>query len=210
MTNIVDNVLEGWRRGTRGPLPQLTPLQLLNALVTIDQEGPLGRRALAQGLQIKDGVVRGLLERLADRKIASATETGVHLSTTGRKSLHKFLSELSVKKIAAIRESELIGTRKGIAVHLAGAYEKGMTGVAQRDEAIKAGADGSITIAMIGKRLVIPPDNKSIADLDSKTNQLLRELFKPSDKDLIIIGFGRDIAAAQAGALAAVLSLQKQ
>ena len=209
MTNIVDNVLEGWRRGTRGPLPQLTPLQLLNALVTIDREGPMGRRALAHSLQIKDGVVRGLLERLADRKIASATETGVHLSKAGRKSLHKFLSELSVRKIAPIPESALIGPRKGMGVRLAGIYEKGLTGVTQRDEAIKAGADGSITVAMLGRRLVIPPDNKSIADLDSKTNDLIRELFKPADKDLIVIGFGRDTAAAQAGALAAVLSLQR-
>ena len=209
MTNIVDNVLEGWRRGTRGPLPQITPLQLLNALVTIDQEGPLGRRALAQSLQIKDGVVRGLLERLADRKIASATETGVSLSTAGRKSLHKFLSELSVRKISPIQESGLIGTRKGIGVHLAGAYEKGMTGVAQRDEAIKAGAEGSITVAMLGRRLVIPPDNKSIADLDAKEDARLRREFNPSDKDLIIIGFGSDLVIAQAGALAAVMSLQR-
>ena len=210
MTNIVGDVLEGWRRGTRGPLPQITPLQLLNALVIIDIEGPVGRRALAHSLQIKDGVVRGLLERLTDNGIASATETGVRLSAGGRRSLHKFLDQLSVKKIAPIRESGLIGTRRGIGVHLTGAYEKGMTGVAQRDEAVKAGADGSITVAMLGRRLVIPPDNKSLADLDWIMNGLLRELFKPSDKDLIVIGFGKDHASAQAGALAAVLSLQKK
>lgn len=207
MTNIVDNVLEGWRRGTRGPLPQITPLQLLNALVIIDREGPIGRRALAQSLRVKDGVVRGLLERLAESEIALATETGVRLSGNGRKSLHRFLRDLSVRKIAPLGGSGLIGTSQGIAVHLDGAYRKGMTGVAQRDEAIKAGAGGSITIAVFGRRLVIPPDNKNIADLDASEDARLRREFNPSDKDLIIIGFGSDLAIAQAGALAAVISL---
>ena len=209
MTNVVEDVLEGWRRGTRGPLPQITPLQLLNALVIIDQDGPVGRRALAHSLRIKDGVVRGLLERLAEGKIALASETGVHLSGSGKKSLHKFLRQLSVKKIARLGESGLIGTGQGIAVHLGGVYKKGRTGVAQRDEAIKAGAAGSITIAVFGKRLVMPPDNKSIADLDPREDARLRREFSPSDKDLIIIGFGSDLGIAQAGALAAVMSLQK-
>jgi hypothetical protein len=209
MTNIVDDVLEGWRRGTRGPLPQITALQLLNALVIIDQDGPVGRRALAHSLQIKDGVVRGLLERLAESKIASAKETGVQLSANGRKSLHRFLKQLSVKKIARLGESGLVGKSQGIGVHLGGAYRKGMTGVAQRDEAIKAGAEGSITVAVVGRRLVIPPDNKNIADLDSREDARLRGEFRLANKDLIIIGFGRDLALAQAGALAAVMSLQK-
>lgn len=210
MTNIVDDVLEGWRRGTRGPLPQITPLQLLNALVIIDREGPLGRRALAHSLQIKDGVVRGLLERLAESKIASATEIGVQLSGNGKKSLHRLLKQLKVKRISPLGESGLTGENQGIAVHLDGAYRKGLTGVAQRDEAIKAGAEGSITVAVLGKRLVIPPDNKNIADLDALEDERLREEFHPSDKDLIIIGFGKDQGAAQAGALAAVMSLQKR
>ena len=209
MTNIVEDVLEGWRRGTRGPLPQITPLQLLNALVTIDREGPIGRRALAHSLRVKDGVVRGLLERLAESKIAMAAETGVQLSPNGRKSLRKFLRQLSVKKIARLGGSGLIGSSQGVGVLLGGAYRKGMTGVAARDEAIKAGAGGSITIAVFGKKLVIPPDNKNIADLDPKEDARLRSEFNPSDKDLIIIGFGSDLAIAQAGALAAVMSLQQ-
>ena len=94
-------------------------------------------------------------------------------------------------------------------VHLRGAYERQMTGVAQRDEAVKAGAEGSITVAALGRRLVIPPDNKSLGDLAPKADARLREMFNPSDRDLIIIGFGKDRGAALAGALGAVLSLQK-
>src|SRR5438309_248809 len=82
---MLEDMLDRWRRGARGPLPQLTPVQLLNALVLIDQEGPVGRRALAQALQINDGVTRGLLERLAEQGLVEVSEgTGVRLSRQGR------------------------------------------------------------------------------------------------------------------------------
>ncbi len=202
-------LIDEWRRGARGPLPQLTRLQLLNALVLIDREGPLGRRALAQTLQINDGVARGLLERLAEKKLISVTETGVHLSSEGKKSLHKILKRLSLKKIFLLEESDLIKNGTAVGVHLVRVYRPGMTGIAQRDEAIKAGAEGSVTIAVRDGKLTIPPDNKDLADLAPRENARLKSEFKPSDRDLIIIGFGRDSARALAGALAAVFSLQQ-
>jgi hypothetical protein len=190
-------------------LPQITALQLLHALVLIEREGPLGRRALAHALQIKDGVARGLMERLAESGIASVTETGVQLSKRGKQSLHRFLDQLCVKRILPLEESDLIHDHATMSVHLTDAYKPGMTGIAQRDEAIKAGADGSITVAVLGGKLVIPPDNKTLATLAPRENSRLRKEFEPSDNDLIIIGFGRDSSRALAGALAAVLSLQQ-
>lgn len=206
---MLEELLEKWRRGARGPLPQLTPLQLLNALVLIEREGPLGRRALARTVQINDGVARGLLERLAEQRIISVTDAGVQLSQEGKKNLHKFLRQLSIKKILPLEASGLVGGSTAVGVHLTGAYKVGITGIPQRDEAIKAGADGSITIAVQHGKLTIPPDNKSIAELSPKENDRLHDKFNPSDNDLIIIGFGKDAGRALSGALAAILSLQK-
>lgn len=207
---MLDSLLENWRRGARGPLPQLTPLQLLNALVLIEREGPLGRRALAQALEINDGVARGLLERLAEQKIIFVKkEAGVQLSEEGKKNLHKFLRQLSIKKILPLEDSDLVRSPAAIGVLLTRAYRPGITGIAQRDEAIKAGADGSITIAVQSGKLTIPPENKNIGEIAPKDNARLYEEFNPSDNDLIIIGFGKDSGRALAGALAAVLSLQK-
>ena len=207
--NILGDILEKWRRGTRGPLPQLTPLQLLNALLLIDREGPLGRRALASALQLNDGVIRGLLERLAESKMVTVTETGVQLSKIGKENLRKLLRQLSIKKIISLEQSDLVPTNSAMGVHVSKGYRPGMTGIVQRDEAIKAGAEGSITVAVLGKKLAIPPDNKSIAELAPKENARLKNELEPRDKDLIIIGFGKDAGRALAGALAAVLSLQK-
>jgi nicotinamide-nucleotide amidase len=164
---------------------------------------------LASALQLNDGVIRGLLERLAESKMVTVTETGVQLSKVGKENLRKLLRQLSIKKIISLEHSDLAPTNSAMGIHVSKAYRPGMTGIVQRDEAIKAGAEGSITVAVLGKKLVIPPDNKSIAELAPKENARLRNELEPADKDLIIIGFGTDAGLALAGALAAVLSLQK-
>ncbi len=168
----------------------------------------MGRRALSTALDIKDGVVRGLLERLSESGVVSVTETGVQLSKTGKQSLRRFLRQLSVKEILALEESDLVGEGHAMGVHVSRRYKSGMTGIAQRDEAIKAGAGGSIIVASVGGKLVVPPDNRTLAALAPKENARLRNELKLSNNDLIIIGFGRDASHALAGALAAVLSFQ--
>ncbi len=207
---MLEEMLDKWRRGARGPLPQLTPVQLLNALVLIDQEGPVGRRALAQALQINDGITRGLLERLAEQGLVEVIEgTGVKLSREGRETLQKYLKQIAVRKIKILDETELVPGRISVGVHLAKKYKPGITGLSQRDEAIKVGAEGSITIAVVSGKLSIPPDNKKVAELSPGEDARIRELFRPSENDLVIIGFGKDANRALSGALAAVLSMEK-
>ena len=141
--------------------------------------------------------------------MVTVTETGVQLSKIGKEKLRKLLRQLSIKNIISLEHSDLVPTKSVMGVHVGNMYTPGMTGIIQRDEAIKAGAEGSITVAFLGKKLLIPPDNKSIAELAPKDNNMLRSGLEPADKDLIIIGFGKDPGRALAGALAAVLSLQR-
>jgi hypothetical protein len=206
---MLEEMLDRWRRGARGPLPHLTPIQLLTALVLIDEQGPVGRRALAQALQINDGVTRGLLERLAEQGLVHVGEgTGVKLSTQGRETLQKYLKQAAVRKIKTLDETELVPGKISVGVHLAKMYKPGITGVSQRDEAIKVGAEGTLTIAVVNGKLVIPPDNKRVAEVSPREDARIRELFRFSEKDLVIIGFGKDTNRALSGALAAVLSLE--
>src|SRR5438046_7225696 len=114
-------------RGARGPLPQISALQILNALLVIEREGPLGRSALSQDLHIKDGIARGLMERLAESKVVSVTESGVQLSKLGKQSLHKLLRQLSIKKILPLPESDLVIGSTAMSIHVIGSYRHGMT-----------------------------------------------------------------------------------
>ncbi len=204
---MIEEMLDKWRRGSRGPLPHLTPLQLLNSLLLIEHEGPLGRRALAQALHINDGIARGLLERLAEQGVVTVEDTGATLTPQGKSRLQQVLWSISVKKILALDSTDLVPGRLAVGIHISRRYQNGMTGIPQRDEAVKAGADGSITMTVKDGKLVVPPDNKDTAILFPKEYSRLRNLFKPSEGDLIIIGFAEDKSRAMSGALAAVLSL---
>ena len=209
--SMLEEMLDKWRRGARGPLPQLTPVQLLNALVLIDTEGPVGRRALAQAIQINDGVTRGLLERLAEQGLVEVGEgTGVKLSKHGRETLQSYLRQIAVRKITTLDETELVPGKVSVGVHLGKMYKPGITGLSQRDEAIKVGAEGTLTMAVVNGKLSIPPDNKKVSELSAHDDARIRELFHPSENDLVIIGFGKDANRALSGALAAVLSLEKR
>ncbi|HZY93385.1 MAG TPA: DUF4443 domain-containing protein [Candidatus Bathyarchaeia archaeon] len=172
------------------------------------QQGPLGRRALSEELEIKDGIARGLLERLAEQNIIRVRENGVELTFTGKKKLQSFLDKLSIKKVMVLETSDIAPGPSAAAAHVRKAYRSGMSGVQQRDEAIKAGADGAITMAVKNGELRIPPDNAKISELAPSENKRLGQLLNLSDDDLVIIGFGQSPRRALAGALAAVLSLE--
>src|SRR5215831_6686433 len=206
---MLEDVLENWRRGQTGPLPHLTSLQLLHALVLIDERAPVGRRTLAQELEITDGIVRGLLERLGEQGIIQVAPSGAVLTRRGKAGLQKELSELSVKKIHFLGESEFAPGKLATAIQLVGKYRQGMTGVPERDEAIKSGAHGSITIGVRGGRLVLPPDNQDVAKTSHLEDKRLREIFGISDNDLIIIGFAPNKSRSLIGALAVVEALAK-
>lgn len=204
---MLEELLEGWRRGARGPLPHLTPLQLLAALLTISREGPVGRRALAQSIMINDGVARGLLERLAEQGLVSVSDSGAQLSPRGRGRLEALLGSLSVGKITKIDQTGLVPGKTTVAINLLNQYRPGITGIPQRDEAVRAGAEGSILMAMKQGRLVIPPDNRDVANISPQDNLHIRRTLNPAENDLVVLGFAGDERRALSGALAAVLSL---
>ncbi len=207
---LIDEILEKWRRGVRGPLPQLTPLKILEAVLIIDREGPVGRRVLAQALGINDGVARGLLERLSDEGLVSVDEAGTKLSQRGKAKLSDLLVELSVRKIQPLDLVDLVPGRAAVAIHLANAYRPGMTGILQRDDAVRAGAEGSITFGVKQGRLIVPPDGKDAAEMSPSDCSRLREMFSLSENDLIVVGFAKDPYRALAGSLAAIFSLAQR
>ena len=205
--HMLEDVLEKWRRGQTGPLPHLTSLQLLQALILIHEKAPVGRRILAQELEISDGTVRGLQERLAEHGIIQVNKSGAVLTGQGTSRLRKHLSELNVIKMQFLDGCELVPGKSATAIQLTGKYRPGMTGVPQRDEAVRSGAQGSIIIGFRGGQLVLPPDNRDASEMSPKEDKRLRGIFDLSENDLIVIGFASNKPRSLSGALAAVLTI---
>lgn len=205
----LNSFLENWRRGTRGPLPQLSHIQLLLVLLLIDQRAPIGRRIISEELEIKDGIARGLLERLAEQNIVKVAPSGVQLSNIGEEKLKRILRDLSMKKIVQLENLQLAPGYVAVAAQISDAYAPKLTGVTQRDESIKAGAKGAITIVVKQGKLRIPPDNKKVESLAPRDNQSLLERFTLLNQDdVIILGFAETFGRALAGTVAAIFSLQ--
>jgi len=204
---MLEDVLEKWRRGQTGPLPHLTSLQLLQALILIHEKAPVGRRILAQELEISDGTVRGLQERLAEQGIIQVNKSGAVLTGQGTSRLRKHLSELNIIRMQFLDGCELVPGKSATAIQLTGKYRPGMTGVPQRDEAVRSGAQGSIIIGFRGGRLVLPPDNREASEISPREDKRLCDIFDLSENDLIVIGFASNKPRSLSGALAAVLTI---
>src|SRR5438046_10199449 len=111
--------------------------------------------------------------------MALVTVEGVQHSKMGKESLRRLLRQLSIKKIISIDQSDLVCANSVMGVHARKLYRPGMTGIVQRDEAIKAGAEGSIRVAVHGRQLVITPDKKRIAVLAPQANAVHRRHYEP-------------------------------
>ena len=121
--------------------------------------------------------------------------------------MRSLLNQMAIKEIEPFDGSDLVPGKSATAIHLAGKYRRGMSGIPERDEAVKSGAQGLITIALHERKLVIPPDNRDIRELSPKEDTRLRRLFDLVENDLVVIGFALDARRALAGALAAAISM---
>jgi hypothetical protein len=93
-----------------------------------------------------------------------------------------------------------------VAVLVKGMAFKVKSGMEQRDQAIKAGADGATTVIVQDGRLTVPVD----FDLDKERPEIakaIRNQFDLSDGDVVIIGNSSDLQKAEEGALSAAFEL---
>jgi len=92
-----------------------------------------------------------------------------------------------------------------VATIIRGAAAKVKRGIEQRDEAIKAGADGATVLVFKAGKLRFPDGFTRVEKGFAKS---LIETFTPCEGDVIIIGTARGLTKAEEGAKAAAQSLR--
>jgi hypothetical protein len=167
----------------------------------------VGRRAISEELATNDGVVRGLFERLAEQNLVEVGPAGVALSKKGKILLRKILKDLLVVQLGYFENLQLIPGQTAVVAHLSQSSATELNGIMQRDEAIKAGAHGAITLTVREGRLRIPPDGKTVESVAVRDNRKFLEVFKLEENDVIMIGFGDSTGQALAGTIAGIFSL---
>lgn len=180
-----------------GPLPRFAEVHVRRALELIAEHKTIGRKQLAKKLGVGEGSMRTILNQLKKQSLITSSRGGHALTIKGRRALGKPL------KFVQIDAGDLTVGEADVVTIVRGAAAKVKRGIEQRDEAIKAGADGATVLVFKAGKLQFPD---GFARIDKKVGRLI-ETLGLRDGDVAIIGTGKDVTKAEAGARAAARTL---
>jgi hypothetical protein len=184
-----------------GPLHRFADQHVYRALQSLADGRRRGRKQLAAAVGIGEGSMRTIVEFLREKGMIDVRQTGVKISSRGLDYLH----HLPIRSERLEPSDISVGTMNA-AVQVKGRSAKISLGIEQRDEAIKAGADGATTVLVVGGKLIVPPDY-SLDDEKPEIARALRDSFDLDEGDVVIIGTATDFDRAEDGALAAAFQL---
>ncbi|KXA92662.1 hypothetical protein AKJ65_07235 [candidate division MSBL1 archaeon SCGC-AAA259E19] len=185
----------------QGPRTQFRREDLWRALAIIGDEGLIGRKKLAEELGVGEGSARTLLDQLKERDLVVSRPSGHSLTERGEEELAGKCPEL-----LSVDAGSLTVAEEDVATIARNAESGIRRGVEERDEAMKAGAEGATILVSKDQGLRMPGVGDEVEeDIASE----LVEGLNPSEGDVIIISSGENRRDAERGALAAAESLQK-
>ena len=209
MDNKLLEAASRWlHRAGRGPKVEVPPYKVALAARIIEEEGPIGRYALAARLRLGEGVVKALLAELSVRGLVEPHRgVGCTLTELGKVELYRLLRSWRVKELKRLDPPALSMGRFEVAALVDGASDKVRLGLEQRDEAVKVGAKGALTLVYRGGRLVIPGVSKSLEEESPELARRLESMFKLEEGDVVVICSADDRWVAEEAALASSLTL---
>jgi DNA-binding transcriptional regulator LsrR (DeoR family) len=184
-----------------GPIHRFGDHHVYRTLSQLSDCKRRGRKSLANSIGIGEGSIRTILEFLRDKGFIEVRQTGIQITKSGSYFLEGI--PLNVERLPS---TDMSLSDDNVAVQVKGSANMVVSGIQQRDSAIKAGADGATTIVIKEGNLIIPPDYS--LDLEQPVDaKVLRNLFDLKDGDVIIIGTAKDFDDAENGAVAAALDI---
>lgn len=182
-----------------GPKPLFDKAQVRRALELISEFQPIGRKKLADKLGVGEGSVRTILNRLKEEGFVSSTIQGHVLTEKGENELGD-----SVRKFLEIKVSDLTVGEVDVATIVENSADKVSSGIEERDEAIKVGAEGATVLVFKDNELKLP---NAELNIDEEIKSQLLDFFQPEEGDVVIIATADNEYSAERGALAAAESL---
>ncbi|MFP4170140.1 MAG: DUF2111 domain-containing protein [Methanomassiliicoccales archaeon] len=182
-----------------GPTPKFSDYHIWKAYDIIDNKGPVGRKALSSLLGVGEGSVRTILDKMMREGSVRTTRKGATLTDTGRRNFEDFDIEVDQVDMGSLTISAF-----DCAVLVKGMAHLVAMGCDQRDEAVRAGAEGATTLICQEGKLCFPGETNEPAPEHAK---VLEERFDIEENDVVIIGSALDYESAERGAVTAALAL---
>jgi predicted transcriptional regulator len=195
------------RQARAGPAPAFTHVDVTQAILTIGDEGQIGRIELSKRLGLGEGAVRTIIKHLVQANIVEVAKSGCKLTKNGGK-LYRSL-RLKVSKVSQVDAKQFALDRASAAVSVKEVGRLLKKGIEQRDAAIREGATGACTLVFRGRRFLMPMSEEEEWKLnrDDLLFKELKDLFSPAEGDVVVLSSAPDRATAEHGAIAAALTL---
>lgn len=207
MQNIVQEILKeltNSRHNSKGAKPAFTSLDLFVCFWTIS-ERKNSRASLSSTLGLGEGTVRTMISILTDLGWIVTNNSGCSLSEKGMTKKKEL--ETMIKRIVYLKkQNSLTFNLPSCAIVLSKCKHLIGNGVAQRDSAIKSGAEGATTLVIQNGRLTFP-DVPGQSDFQKGLDEIALEIGDFENDDVVILSYSKEQKFAKRGCFAACLSL---
>ncbi|MEW6592088.1 MAG: DUF4443 domain-containing protein [Candidatus Hadarchaeota archaeon] len=185
----------------KGPMPRFMEIHIWKALELIGKHNRVGRKRLVEKLGVGEGSTRTILNKLKAKRLVTSSKGGHSITEKGRKLLK------TAPHFLRVDAGDLTVGKFDVATTIKGAAKRVKLGLEQRDEAIKAGADGATVLVFSGGKLRFPD---SSTEVKGQVAAGLVNTLRPKDGDAVVIGSGGTAGLAEDGARAAAASLTRK
>jgi predicted transcriptional regulator len=172
----------------------------------IAQNQPMGRKMLVQKTGLGEGSLRTILDRLEEYDLVKPSKAGRSLTDNGQRVYRKFSQMIRVEKLNDLKMSDKVSN---CIVLVKGAGESVMSGMEQRDEAIRIGRTGATTMIVKDGKLIMPGFGSDV-DMEKQYPEdakKIKELFNPEEGDVIVVGSENSYQTSEEAAWVAASTL---
>jgi len=181
-----------------GNTPNFTKIDVLRCFLRFKKN--LGRQELARELELGEGTIRTILEKLKEKNLLESTKKGHFLSKRGTEILSQTFIGVSLPKEVEIKE--IYPGYKKIAILLKNASNFKEV-YKLRDIAVKNGAEGAVILHY--KNKLYAPESDYNFDYSE-----LEKYFRLENGDVLIISFSNNKRYAENGAFAIAIELSQE
>jgi predicted transcriptional regulator len=176
------------------------------AIVLLKFFPTIGRYTLKDILNLSEGIIRSLLKDLSKKNFLKPTKAGSELTSKGKKFLEKLLISSGIIDVKEFEGLKLISAKYCFGIHVK-LYKKTFSELELRDEAVKKGAKGAITMIFKDNKLIVPSLSNNFIKEYLEDLRNIELSFSLNEGDIIILSFGNDKWRALEGGISAAISL---
>jgi biotin operon repressor len=187
-----------------GPSTMFTAAHVFFSLELMSEKA-IGRNKLAKKLEVGEGTVRTIINRLRKAGLIVTSKEGCRLTSQGVAIWKKF--EELFPKSAEIGETELTYAEYNYAILVKDSGHKVKSGIEQRDAAIVAGANRAVIMVFRGGHLIIESVSNSLEQRFPSVMKQVLTILQPEENGVIVLVGATTLWKAKQGAFAASWTL---